>query len=153
MDERELQRLRADLEKEKRNVVYLEGLLSIVSQHTQAQEAIRRSAPPTPATMDVAFNVRPEVKAFALAMEAKLKENDHKRGWKQERKDWLYGRLQEEVEELGHLLGGLQSVGKFSSPEYRKKILREAADVANFAMMIADVCNTLEREETDNHEN
>jgi hypothetical protein len=73
--------------------------------------------------------LRPEVLAFAQAMEAKLKENDHKGGWKACTPPWLMERLREEVHEPGSAV-----------PE---RVLGEAADVANFAMFIADVCGAL----------
>ena len=71
---------------------------------------------------------RPEVVAFADAMEAKLKENDHKRHWRYLGMQTLSMRLTQEREELRRAVEG-------GDPE---SVLREAADVANFAMMIAD---------------
>lgn len=72
---------------------------------------------------------RPEVVEFADAMEAKLKENDHKRHWRYLGMQTLSMRLTQEREELRRAV----EVGD------HKEVLREAADVANFAMMIADV--------------
>ena len=77
--------------------------------------------------------LRPELQQFALAMESRLKENDHKGGWDRESPGWLYARLLEELAELLDALG-------FGSME---NIRREAADVANYAMMIADVAGCL----------
>jgi len=76
---------------------------------------------------------RPEVKAFADAMEAKLKANDHKGGWNNcgTSMQYLFDRLLEETEELEVAVHDKNSV------------LEEAADVANFAMMIADVAGEL----------
>lgn len=81
---------------------------------------------------------RPEVRAFADAMEAKLRENDHKPGWKGDHPRDLMRRLDEEANELRKLLpvGGARVTDGGG-------VLREAADVANFAMMIADVCGSL----------
>lgn len=75
--------------------------------------------------------LRPEVRAFAAAMEKQLRANDHKGGWQEEKVLWLLGRLREETDELSNAL------------ECRDCVLAEAADVANFAMMIADNCAVL----------
>jgi len=77
-------------------------------------------------------SLRPEVQAFALAMEERLKANDHKGGWKNESPDWLIRRMRQEFSELEMAI------------DYQKNIRHESADVANFAMMIADVCGALE---------
>lgn len=71
---------------------------------------------------------RQEVVAFALAMEAKLRENDHKRHWRFLDRRTLSRRLTEEREELRRAFTR-------GDPD---EVLREAADVANFAMMLAD---------------
>jgi NTP pyrophosphatase (non-canonical NTP hydrolase) len=91
-------------------------------------------------------------------MERKLRENDNKGGWAACGTGWLLGRLIEETYELADLakvdaltLGMLgivaDRVRRFqpamkphAAPE---KIRDEAADVANFAMMLADVCGGL----------
>jgi NTP pyrophosphatase (non-canonical NTP hydrolase) len=66
---------------------------------------------------------------FIKAMQQKLDENDHKPGWKDEDPQELLYLLTEEVEELRHAI-------LFQGAD---DIVRECADVANFAMMIADV--------------
>lgn len=71
---------------------------------------------------------RKEVVVFALAMEAKLRENDHKRHWRYLDRRTLSRRLTEEREEL-------RKAFRIGNPD---DVLREAADVANFAMMLAD---------------
>ena len=79
------------------------------------------------------------VRWFAEEMEKELKTNDSKGSWEDEDVLWLFGRLLEEVEELRVILE--QSDGMESScPDYKDvpDIISEAADVANFAMMIAD---------------
>lgn len=78
---------------------------------------------------------RPEVRAFADLMEAQLKANDHKPGWKGDDPNALWSRLSDEALELTEEVGD----------SARDPILvgKEAADVANFAMMIADVCGAL----------
>lgn len=62
-------------------------------------------------------------------LDEELRENDHKGGWENEPIDWLLDRLEEEAKELYYATG---------SPGSAEKIIHEAADVANFAMMIAD---------------
>lgn len=77
--------------------------------------------------------IRSEVKWFAEQMESKLQENDHKGGWQQCGKYWLFERMQEEMTEL------LQELSLFSNDaKNENRIIRECADIANFAMMIAD---------------
>lgn len=73
------------------------------------------------------MELRDSVLAFAAQMERKLRANDHKGGWSNESPEWLLSRLREEVAELEQLVasGGPGVVG-------------EAADVANFAMMVAE---------------
>lgn len=60
-------------------------------------------------------------------MEHKLKMNDHKGGWDGKDLDFLIKKLEGEVSELRHAL--LHEPGI--------NIMLEAADVANYAMMIA----------------
>ena len=116
---------------------------------------------------------RPEVRAFADLMEAKLRANDHKPGWKADNPFDLAKRIHHELSELEGELG--RALNKTWWPirederepwsfhrnhTYRfgdeaerslalSKIGPEAADVANFAMMIADVCGALPITRTD----
>lgn len=64
---------------------------------------------------------------FAEGMLQKLAKNSHKAHWETVDCDYLFDRLQEEVQELADARGG--SV---------ESIIDECYDVANFAMMIAD---------------
>ena len=91
---------------------------------------------------------RPEVRAFADLMEAKLRENDHKAGWKGEDASDLFPRIAEEADELWRAM--VRHSKRLSwgdawvmETDTVERIGREAADVANFAMMIADVCGAL----------
>lgn len=91
--------------------------------------------PQAESSTGVLLDVRPEVAAFALRMEAKLRENDGKpvkRGWKLASPWQLLDRLRGETLELEQAM---------YQPVKRSQCLvaDEAADVANFAMMIADV--------------
>jgi len=73
---------------------------------------------------------RQAVELFADAMERELQANEHKGGWQGCDKDYLIMRLREETRELIVVL---------RDPEGTlDTITAEAADVANFAMMIAD---------------
>ncbi len=93
--------------------------------------------------------LRPAVLLFALTMETKLRENDggQKPDWKDEETRFLLRRLGEESEELTvaihRLLGAEHEAfksedGTDRTPGWQREVLREAADVGNLAMMIAD---------------
>lgn len=71
--------------------------------------------------------MRPVVEAFAHAMEYKLQRNDHKGGWAETPNRVLFDRLEDEVKELADALAR----GNYL------EIMLEAADVANFALMLA----------------
>jgi thiamine monophosphate synthase len=79
--------------------------------------------------------VRRPVRAFAVLMEKRLRENDHKGGWSSSPVAWLITRFNDEVRELN------DACDDYDLPA----IIHEAIDSANFAMMIADVA--AEREE------
>lgn len=78
--------------------------------------------------------IRVTVLKFAIVMEQKLKENEGKGGWENNSFDSLLELMDSEVSELKH------SIRVDGSD---RKIIRECADVANFAMMIADNTNGL----------
>jgi NTP pyrophosphatase (non-canonical NTP hydrolase) len=71
--------------------------------------------------------MRKEVETFAHAMEYKLGLNDHKGGWEDMSNDDLFAKLRGEVDELQQAI----EEGNYIN------ILLEAADVANYALMIA----------------
>ena len=84
--------------------------------------------------------MRPVVWQFALLMEKKLRENDHKGHWSKCNQEYLLTRLDEEVQEL-HKCFFFYSPGDmnfFMDGQHEDKIPGEAADVANFAMMLWD---------------
>ena len=62
-------------------------------------------------------------------MEAKLVKNDHRPGWKDADPQCL----------LRHLVEHLDKLGKSMLLANREQIIFDAAYVANFAMMIADI--------------
>ena len=81
------------------------------------------------AAAEAAMQWRAEVVMLACAMEARLRANEYKGGWKEMRAGWLLNLLRVEVEELCEAL----------DTRGPAEVWHEAADVANFAMMIADV--------------
>jgi len=64
-----------------------------------------------------------------MEMELALRRNDHKFGWQVATYPYLIDRANQEIREL------LQALHTKSTPD---KIVREAADAANFLMMVAD---------------
>jgi len=86
---------------------------------------------------------------FNGVMIEKLVKNKHKGGWQrddmfalEERMDQEGGELYKEILELDRLRRAGADSAKLK--EQAKRVAREAADVANFAMMIADVSGGLE---------
>lgn len=77
------------------------------------------------------MEVRSEVQWFAEEMEKVLKENDWKGGWKDCSISWMIIKLSEEVGELATLF--------VNNADTTEEVIKEAADVANVAMMIADI--------------
>ncbi len=91
------------------------------------------------------LELRPEVAAFAQLMEFVLRQNDHKGGWQDCPTDWLFKRLQEEVEELHRELNpprercGCREAGCPHVPITNLPLAaKEAVDVTNIAMMLVD---------------
>ena len=87
------------------------------------------------------MKLRPEVQRFAELMERVLRENDHKGGWEDESEDYLIERLEGEAHELRRALclRCQTCLARNMDDPDSSEVLHEAADVANFAMMIA--CN------------
>ncbi len=89
--------------------------------------------------------VRPEVQWFAIEMEKKLALNDHKTGWKDCEVDMLIGRLKEETQELEDEWWkrkndfGRSAGEGFMFVSSNEDLIKECADIANFAMMVADL--------------
>lgn len=83
---------------------------------------------------------RPEVLAFARAMEAKLRLNAHKGTWKEEDPFDLLARVVDEIDELDM---AIEAYSKDPKDDTKKEVLSEAADVANFCLFTADVCGSL----------
>ena len=79
--------------------------------------------------MSEVIGLRDEVAWFANEMERTLRDNDHKGVWHGMTLKQCLRRLRQETAELE------RAIEKKETPA---RILREAADVANFAMFIAD---------------
>lgn len=80
------------------------------------------------------MEVRESVKWFAEQMESKLRENDKKGGWDNCNIYWLIKRINEETNELLNAVDLHRDLGAT-----KENIIRESVDVANFAMMVADI--------------
>lgn len=83
------------------------------------------------------------VLAFAYAMEYKLSKNRRKgdsAAWRSDHPSVLMDRIDNEIEELSNALGDWFEAD-FDEPDQGPKVLLEAADVANFCMMLADRVN------------
>ncbi len=92
--------------------------------------------------------LRPEVLRFAVAMEERLRANEHKGGWYLDTVDSLTTRLYDEAEELVVVTVQQGNAGLDSAEgkNLRVRVRREAADVGNFAMMVADRSRALGHE-------
>ena len=82
------------------------------------------------------------VEDFALDMEVKLRANEHKGGWRDCGLEDMLEKLTEEKREL------VVATRKFNDNHYsvnpiseklRQRVIDEAADVGNIAMMISDI--------------
>lgn len=82
---------------------------------------------------------RCSTKKFSELMTQALIKNAHKDGWSGCNVRWLVGRLGEEVEELDNAL----------SIRNWQEAIEECADIANFAMMVAERIATIHKEEID----
>lgn len=84
--------------------------------------------------------MRESVKKFAELMEQTLQENDHKGGWEQEDFDYLFDRLTQERRELRSMFYRPCSMWdlQLRPSKSKEQAIKEAIDVANFCMMIAD---------------
>lgn len=97
--------------------------------------------------------LRPVVLWFAEHMEMQLRQHDKdmgKVGWQREGTEWLLKRLGSEYRELEDAVKGVigeQLYGyRYYPPGPIAKQITEAVDVANFAMMVADVARLQEED-------
>jgi len=73
---------------------------------------------------------REQVQWFSKEMEKELLDNDHKGGWDKCDDGYLTWMLKSNLIKLSELI--------FQEPKDVQKVIKEATDVANYAMMIAD---------------
>jgi hypothetical protein len=73
---------------------------------------------------------RKAVRQFAYDMEKQLKVNDHKRGWEDEHQNFLFNRIPHNLKKLD------KELRKADRDKHTITLL--CANIANFAMMIAD---------------
>ncbi len=89
----------------------------------------------------------PEVDAFARAMRSQLVEKSNTygvRGWRQDNPMLLLAHLAEEVGELAQLVRkGADGTG-LPAQAFKNRVRKEAADIANMSLMIADLEGALE---------
>jgi NTP pyrophosphatase (non-canonical NTP hydrolase) len=81
---------------------------------------------------------RSVVRWFADEIEAQLRENDSKSGWNGIGPGWLLTRCRQELGELARAVVRWEN-GTGDPQDAARRVIAEAADVAAFAMMIADV--------------
>lgn len=115
-----------------REIVYAVNQIEILREELQLARSLLFNAGNSSKTI-------PTVLWFASQMEAKLKKNRHKgdqEGWRDCGVSYLMERLHGEFEELTRALSSTD----------KEDIIAECADVANFAMMIADIINQPEEE-------
>lgn len=98
------------------------------------------------AEYDLHNYLRPELKVFVVQMEDEMRANDHKGkdGWKYSSEERLFAWLMDEVRELYEAMTKARTVRE--KLRYSDDVISEAADVANIAMMIADLALRKERE-------
>ena len=95
--------------------------------------------PPFALPASLLAEVRPEVAAFALRMEARLRDNDHKPGWKDDHPQGLTDQSMRHAAKLALAVDRLLNDGVRNLEANRNAVPTAAADLANFAMMVADV--------------
>jgi hypothetical protein len=83
------------------------------------------------------------LRSFSVVMWSKLIKNDHKGGWRGELPERLFEKLEDEIRELDDAISRYRADPSITRTVKTEKLARqialEAADVANYAMMIADV--------------
>ncbi|HMF78762.1 MAG TPA: hypothetical protein VK604_24105 [Bryobacteraceae bacterium] len=91
-------------------------------------------------------DIRPEIMAFALLMEKELRLRDYRNSWKNDQALDLARHVKDEANDLLAVVGFClrPPVTTPIAPDVRKRVVEEAADVANMAMMVADVTGCLD---------
>lgn len=111
-----------------------EYLMLVKAQENALQQANEANKEQSKALNKHIVSCRTSVNWFAEQMELKLRDNDHKGGWARCEHSWLLDRLKQEVGELEKALDQVDN---------QENVIKEAADVANFALMIADLAGRL----------
>lgn len=87
-------------------------------------------------TLICQVNLRDGLQWFAETMELTLRAHDHQKiGWSHLSAKWITKRI---VDEAGEARRACETYRKSGSVLSRDRAIRECADVANFAMMLAD---------------
>lgn len=94
------------------------------------------------------MELRPEVQAFAEAMETQLRKHDATRGragWKQDSPADLFDHYVEECKEFEAIMDWWRNLpaGSLVLRSDAERLREEAADVANMLMMVLDVIGLL----------
>lgn len=84
------------------------------------------------------LNLRTDLQWFAGQMELTLRDNDHKSGWHDPDEFSMKVAMQMLRAEVEELQGQVDKVRYGEGDADRMWIVKEATDVANFAMMVAD---------------
>lgn len=101
----------------------------------------------------VTFHEFPIIEEFKLQMLRKLVMNKHKGGWENDSISMLFERLIEETSELREAINTFDGLPQNLKDQreikeaFKRIIQLEAADVANFAMMVFDNARQITEEE------
>lgn len=79
--------------------------------------------------------MREALKFFAKKMEEELKKNEFRGSWRDQNPEMVLSKLWDEVYDLDD-----QVENYLDGKGDRDQILKEAVDVANYAMFVADIC-------------
>ena len=98
---------------------------------------------------------RPELGRFAELMEVVLRDNDYKGGWSAMTPEEIVNRMFDELRELDRAVfeTNWNQSGGIHLPDWKvRQIRKEAADVANFAMMLCDALKAKLRQSDEHRE-
>jgi len=95
------------------------------------------------------MKIRRVINDFSQHMEKRLRDNDRKPGWSKDTKEQLLEKLKDKVTEL-YIVLSKDEFSLFGKPV--EEITKEAADIANYAMMIHDNWGTKELPPKDEEE-
>ena len=81
------------------------------------------------------MSLRDALRAFADEMEKELKKNEFRGEWRERSPSDIMASLWEELYDLDDAVERM-----YRGEGDRKEVLKEAVDVANYAMFVADIC-------------